>query len=444
MTQQEILAKLNIDKTDPEAVKGAAAAIQALMQGKGPAWPPPPPPPPTDPPLPKPPKPKDPDPDPDDERKGGHITAGPSEQRELSPEEMRRITYNRTLQAAKGALERAKAANADADRIAELEDAIAEMERLTEDVSGSIQDLSDIDFDTLINKTITAIKALGLTDDELEIDSEEEHAAKVQRLADVLNDDDILDTLEREDEDAIDAERAQELARQQNLERIKRAQSNSWRGGNSNKYPGFEDFLNSLYKAIALQVQMADTEEDSWTAINQRYYNSGVLKQGTKRNDVLSDKVPIIDFYFDVSGSWGDADIAMGKKAVKALSLLEAKKKIKLNVFYWSSRGVSTEYDAVKGGCTYAWGRILDTIKTTRASNVVIMTDGDMNGQAGDYGEVSVKGCVWYLWKNGITADKITKDLTGKHKTLQFTFTSKDAAEAYAEEQANNPDSSTN
>ena len=348
------------------------------------------------------------------------------------------------MQAAKGALDRAKAANADPDKIAELEAAIAEMEQLTEDIGGSIQDMSDTDFDAMINKTITAIKALGLADDELEIDSEEDHAAKVQRLADVLNDEDILDSLEKEDEDAIDAERAQELARQQNLERIKRAQSDSWWGGNTNKYPGFEDFLNSLYKAIALQVTMADTEEDSWTAINQRYYNSGVLKQGTKRNDVLSDKVPIIDFYFDVSSSWGAADIAMGKKAVKALSLLEGKKKIKLNVFYFSSRGVSTEYDAVCGGGTYAWRRILDTIKTTRASNVVIMTDGDMNTQAGNYGEVSVKGCVWYLWKNGITADKITKDLTGKHKTLQFTFTSKDAADAYAEEQANNPDSGAN
>ena len=66
MTQQEILDKLNIDKSDPEAVKGAAAAIQALMQCNGPVWPPAPPPPPTDPPLPRPPKPKDLNPDPDD------------------------------------------------------------------------------------------------------------------------------------------------------------------------------------------------------------------------------------------------------------------------------------------------------------------------------------------------------------------------------------------
>ena len=46
MTQQEILHALNIDKTDPEAVKGAVAAVQALMTGTS-VWPPPPPPPPS-------------------------------------------------------------------------------------------------------------------------------------------------------------------------------------------------------------------------------------------------------------------------------------------------------------------------------------------------------------------------------------------------------------
>ena len=51
MTTQEILAKLNIDTSDPEAVQGAVAALNALKKGDLP-WPPPPPPPPTDPPLP--------------------------------------------------------------------------------------------------------------------------------------------------------------------------------------------------------------------------------------------------------------------------------------------------------------------------------------------------------------------------------------------------------
>ena len=425
MDIKDILSALNINGADPDAVQGAVQALNALKDTKG-AWPPPPPPPPTDPPLPMPPKKKDIDGFKKRQKRGEKGGSGGTS--DLTPAEMRSITYNRTLEAAKARLEQAEKLNIDPEKIEELRQAIAAMERLTESAdSRSIQDLSDEEFDGMINTTLKAILALGITDDELKIYSEEEHKANVQKLADVLADEDVLADLEAEDE----AERDKDLERQQNIARLKRKTEYSNSVG---KFEGFEAFVNSLYKAIMLQVQMAETEEDTWTAIDKRYYNSGVLKKGTKNYEAPSEKVPIIDFYFDTSGSWGQSDLAMGRKAQNALSILESKGKIKLNVFYFSN-GVSAEYSAVAGGGTYAWGAILDNIQKTKATNVVVMTDSDMNNQSGARGQLELSGCVWYLWKNGQTASRIVKDLTGKRGTMQFAFSSRDAANAYAEEQ---------
>ena len=279
----------------------------------------------------------------------------------------------------------------------------------------------------MIDKTLRAIQALGIEDDELKIYSEEEHKRNLQQLDDILNDDNAIAELEDEDE----AEREKDAQRKQNLNQIKRPTYSPTVG----KFEGFEAFVNSLYKAIMLQVQIAETDEDTWTAVNRRYHGSGVLKQGSRTYDTPSDKVPIIDFYFDTSGSWGQADIAMGRKAQKALQTLADSGKIGLNTYYFSD-GVSTDYGAVAGGGTYAWEDILNNIRQTGANNAVIMTDGDMNGQAGRYGSQNLSGCVWYLWKNGKTASRITHDLQGVRGTMQFAFSSEDAWNAQAEEQA--------
>jgi hypothetical protein len=432
MTIQELLDKLDIDISNPEAVKGATAALNALKKGTE-TWPPTPPPPPTDPPLPQPQQKSD-IPDKRLPRKPGNVESQDVGIADIDNATKRSITYNRTLEAAKNALEKAEKSGVDAEKIKSLKDAIAALEQLTESVGQrSIQDLSEDEFDDLINNTITAIVALGQIDDELHVDTEEEHAAKVQRLADIIKDDSILADLENDDA----YERNRDYERQQNLARI--ADNKSSYDKKIKKYNGFEDFTNSLYKAILRQVQIAETEEDTWTAVNRKYYDSGVVKQGSRIYDTPSDKIPIIDFYFDTSASWGSADLAMGKRAKAVLRHLESKGKIVLNTFYFSM-GVSPEYSAVAGGGTYCWGDILKNIEKTNPSNVIIMTDSDMNGQGGHYGQKELKGCVWYLWKNGYDAPNITKDLTGKKGTMQFAFSSKDASMAYDEDKEKKDD----
>lgn len=73
-------------------------------------------------------------------------------------------------------------------------------------------------------------------------------------------------------------------------------------------------------------------------------------------------------------------------------------------------------------GGTNAWSLILDDIQNSKAKNVVIMTDGDMDGDARYSGKLIVQGYVWWIWKNGETAPECAKHLIGQRGGAQFAF----------------------
>jgi hypothetical protein len=64
------------------------------------------------------------------------------------------------------------------------------------------------------------------------------------------------------------------------------------------------------------------------------------------------------------------------------------------------------------------------------ATNVIIMTDSDME----DWWEpqnkppltYTVPGYVWYLWKNGVNAPRLPRDLKGRGGVQQFSFNASD------------------
>jgi len=68
----------------------------------------------------------------------------------------------------------------------------------------------------------------------------------------------------------------------------------------------------------------------------------------------------------------------------------------------------------------------LTNIKDTGAENVVLMTDGDMNGDA-RYGETLVlPGVVWFVWRLDsyyhTGSEEIVKHLRGQQGIRQFAF----------------------
>ena len=332
--------------------------------------------------------------------------------------EARRIKRERTLAAAKTALEKAKTKNVSQALIRELEKSIEALESLTEAKSKSLSDISDEEFNLIINRVFDAISAVG--DDDLTFTTDKEREIRAQEIKTDLGSRETQQELSDEDIAAIRAETQAVKAREKETAIFRKPTRSSFKG--------FKEFLNSLYRAIALQVQTNEVQDDTWSAINRRYSGTGVLKQGQRKNDLPNNKIPIIDFYFDQSGSWDEQDIAAGKKAVESLVDMEEKGQIKINIYYFANKVHNDALSARNEGGTRAWNEIIKNIITTQATNVVIMTDSDMEDwwEGKSNGEPALKytvpGYVWYLWRNGDNAPRLPRDLKGRGGVQQFSF----------------------
>jgi hypothetical protein len=331
--------------------------------------------------------------------------------------EARRIKRERTLQAAKKALADAQARKVAPALIRELEKSIAALEELTEAVK-SIKNVSDEEFNMLINRVFDAISAVG--DTSLTFKSEEERKLQVKEIKTDLADAKTQNELNAEDIAQIRAEHQATKAREKEADKYKPRSRSSFKG--------FQDFINSLYRAIALQVHTEETQDDSWSALNRRHSGAGVLQPGKRVNELPNKKIPIIDFYFDQSGSWTASDIAVGQKAVEKLADMEAEGKIKINLYYFSNHVFNDSESARNEGGTMAWNEIVKNVISTQATNVVIMTDADMeNRWFGDKAlSYTVPGYVWYLWRDGDNAPRLPRDLKGRGGTQQFSFSRSD------------------
>lgn len=331
----------------------------------------------------------------------------------------RRIKRDRTLHAARTALEKAKAKNAPSALVRELEKSIEALEALTEAVTKSIKDISDEEFNLLVNRVFDAIEALG--DSDLTFTSAEERELQAKEIKANISSTKTQQDLSAEDIAHIRAEAQAVKAREKESDKYKARPRGSFKG--------FQDFLNSLYRAVALQVHVEETNDDSWSALNRRYGGSGVLQPGKRLNELPNKKIPVIDFYFDCSGSWTGRDLAVGQKAVNKLVEMEENGDIKINIFYFANNVFNDVASARAQGGTRAWNDIVKNIIATQATNVIIMTDSDMDDwwdgpKALSY---TVPGYVWYLWRDGDNAPRLPRDLKGRGGTQQFSFSTADA-----------------
>lgn len=349
----------------------------------------------------------------DDELKNSY-----EDQEIKSKHEARKIKRERTLAAAKKALADAKTKNVAQALINELEKSIEALESLVEAAQKNLRDISDEEFNLMINRVFDAISAVG--DKDLTFTTDAERELRAQEIKTDLESRETKQALSDEDIAAIRAETQAIKAREKETAVYKTPAASSFKG--------FREFLNSLYRAIALQVQTNEVQDDTWSAINRRYSGTGVLKQGQRKNDLPDKKIPVIDFYFDCSGSWGPADIEVGKRAVSTLVDMEENGQIKINIFYFSNHVFNDMDSARAEGGTNAWNDIVKNIIATNATNVIIMTDSDMEDRWSlEYPHPSalkytVPGYVWYLWRYGDNAPRLPRDLKGRGGVQQFSF----------------------
>lgn len=334
-------------------------------------------------------------------------------------QEARKIKRERTLQAARKVLETAKTNKAAPSLIRELESSIEALESLTEAVTKNLYDISDDEFNMMVNRVFDAMEAIG--DTGLTYTTQQERELQAQEIKADLESGTTKQELSAEDVAQIRAETQAVKARERENNKYKKRASGSFKG--------FQEFLKSLYRAIALQVQTNEVQDDSWSAINRRYSGTSVLQPGKKLNELPNNKIPVIDFYFDCSGSWDNYDIQIGTRAVEALAEMEDKGQIKINIYYFSDN-VHTDLNSARNeGGTTAWNKIVKNIIATQATNVIIMTDSDMEDRWCSWHEhepnalnYTVPGYVWYLWKDGDNAPRLPRDLKGRGGVQQFSF----------------------
>lgn len=283
-------------------------------------------------------------------------------------------------------------------------------ESLTEAVKG-VREMTDDEFGDYINSTYDLIDQV----EALDYEDEEELKKKKAKVGQWSTDPKTLKELEDEDNVSLEKDFRKEKAREK--ENTKYA-----------KVGTLDEFKLNFYNAIKHQVEMVIQEYQSYNEINAEYESEDVIMKADLTQEIPEEVIPIVDVYFDVSGSWYPEDIEIGKQAIATVKEFEDAGEIKLNILYFGDE-VSSEYEVAhengRAG-TRAWRKILQNIKATGAQNVMIMTDDDMN-EWGSYGAMGgptcrVDGCVWFLWRNGLTSPECVSHLIGRQGNYQYTF----------------------
>ena len=311
--------------------------------------------------------------------------------------------------------------------IAALKDLIAKRKAARGSAVESFQDTD--------KKNLTeAIKHVrDMTDDEFG-----DYINGVYDLIDQADDVDYVDDIEARKQKigqwSHDPLAIQDLQAEDSLELQKDYQKKKARDAAKARYSNMgtlKDFEMDFYAAINNQIEMVRQEYQSYDEINTEYESEDAIMKADLVKELPAEAIPIVDVYFDVSGSWEEKHIRVGESAIASVKAFEDQGELKINIFYFSNGvdNVSMEHCRdLYGTGTHGWPDVLQNIKATGAKNVLVMTDSDielLNGSgdgAADAGSLTVEGCVWYLWKDGESSPTCLKKLRGAQGTSQFSF----------------------
>ena len=270
----------------------------------------------------------------------------------------------------------------------------------------ALEDINDEEFSDFVNTILDEINNVT----PITYSDPDERKVKVkQAMENNLETRDI----EMEQEMQVRADKRRKRANQSELDKY-------------TNYRPISEFYVDLYRTIADQVKQVEIDNQSYDEINPEYDDDVIMKADVTQYEQRQEK-PSIDFFFDVSSSWEDSDVELGKRFVASLKEFVDRGELELNVYYFSDIvGQDLKHVRSYGGTT-AWTKILDAINNNNAKNVVVMTDGDMDTYAARSGQKClVEGVVWYIWKIGgyytTGAKELPKYLKGMQGTTQYAF----------------------
>lgn len=193
----------------------------------------------------------------------------------------------------------------------------------------------------------------------------------------------------------------------------KRAQEKEIKKYTENPLVQFEIDLNNFIKK-----EIISDKDTSWARYNKNYHGTGVLKKGRYTAD--SGKLPLINVYFDQSGSWDTNDIKAGEAALATLNEFVRRGKIKVRVYYFGDT-IETDVNSPRLHSGTSVGQdLLNHIKNNGADNVIILTDSDTDGTFKS--PISIPGALYVLWRNQKPTSIYDYIKAGKH-TATYNLT---------------------
>lgn len=273
-------------------------------------------------------------------------------------------------------------------------------ESLAEAFSKGIREFSDKEWDDLNDETIDKINKIKQI---TTIDDVEGRKAKVKSWAD-----NQVSRQELSDEESQNAQHdvLQRRAKEQELDKY-------------NNLSGIKDFELDFEGCIRDQVELVMQDYLTYDEINPEYELEDVIMKTEVQRMIPDESIPTIAVFFDKSGSC--------KYAIPTLNnaIATVKKKYvdtgmcKLDLYYFGDRVAYNDANAYVGGSTMAWPHIIETIKQGDYNNVIVMSDDDIGNQNNNGESYTVTGCVWWLWVNGIRAEKCVKELRGMQHNFE-------------------------
>ena len=213
-----------------------------------------------------------------------------------------------------------------------------------------------------------------------------------ERIRNVLNDKSLASKLKGEVTKAIKKEKDDKAKKE--LDKYKQS--------------GIYKFKLSLNNF--LRDELDDERDNTWKRFNKTYAGSDLVKQGRATED---GPVPLINIYFDQSGSWDASKIKVGEEAMGLIYKYKNEGKLQAKVYYFSNDVTDNRNDSRLNGGTEGQP-IMDHIRQTHPNNVIIMTDSDISDIRTD---TTVPGAVWLLFKGG-RSQNLIDHLHGKKETV--------------------------
>ena len=264
-----------------------------------------------------------------------------------------------------------------------------------------------------------------------------EYSDKLDKMSDKL--DDIKDKIEAEDENkdepfdsAEEQEKNKELAervkkikdafedakKKQEIEsenigaKRKEKQTKEIRNIERINKSGISKFKLSLNKFISNQVE--EEEEETYARENPAYADEGEFILPGKL--VRENKhIPIINVYWDVSGSFQDpAKTQAARNAIATLNTYVRAGDIEIHSYYFADEVSDNKDSAGMGTNAYP---VVEHIKQTKPDNVIIITDADTSDQ--HLPSVTVPGAVWMLFYGG-RSNALMTSVRGKRENKYF------------------------